>query len=63
MSSAGQGSGHAVVKAIPIAILHPIVGASGAISKTLLGLHNSLDPNASASLLLDKYKQDSPPRP
>ncbi|WAR64129.1 hypothetical protein PtB15_16B289 [Puccinia triticina] len=58
-----EGSGHAVVKAIPIAILHPIVGASGAISKTLLGLHNSLDPNASASLLLDKYKQDSPPRP
>jgi hypothetical protein len=45
-----------------------MVGATGAISKTLLGLHNSLDPNGSASHLLDKYKQhpssaDSDPSP
>ncbi|KAA1129630.1 autophagy- protein 2 [Puccinia graminis f. sp. tritici] len=52
-----EGSGQAVVKAIPIAILHPMVGATGAISKTLLGLHNSLDPLGSTSHLLDKYKQ------
>ncbi|PLW23851.1 hypothetical protein PCANC_25981 [Puccinia coronata f. sp. avenae] len=63
-----EGSGQAVVKAIPIAILHPMVGATGAISKTLLGLHNSLDPHGSASHLLDKYKQhpsssDSDPSP
>jgi len=52
-----EGSGQAVVKAIPIAILHPMVGATGAISKTLLGLHNSLDPLGSTDHRLDKYKQ------
>ncbi|KAI9623207.1 hypothetical protein H4Q26_014703 [Puccinia striiformis f. sp. tritici PST-130] len=56
-----EGSGQAVVKAVPIAILHPMVGATGAISKTLLGLHNSLDPQGSTSHRLDKYKQQPSP--
>lgn len=36
----------AVVRAVPIAVLKPMIGASEAVSKTLLGLHNQLDPNA-----------------
>lgn len=54
-----EGSGQAVVKAIPIAFLHPMVGATGAISKTLLGLQNSIDPTSSSSNLQDKYKGTS----
>ncbi len=34
-----------VIRAVPIAVLKPMIGASEAISKTLLGLQNSLDPN------------------
>ncbi|KAH9810978.1 hypothetical protein DFH28DRAFT_1063819 [Melampsora americana] len=51
-----EGSGRAVVKAVPIAILHPMVGATGAISKTLLGLRNTLDPFANENDE-DKYKR------
>ncbi|KAG0143212.1 hypothetical protein CROQUDRAFT_661531 [Cronartium quercuum f. sp. fusiforme G11] len=51
-----EGSGRAVVKAVPIAILHPMVGATGAISKTLLGLRHTLDPHASDNDE-DKYKR------
>ena len=35
----------AVVRAVPIAVLKPMIGASEAVSKTLLGLRNTLDPN------------------
>ena len=34
-----------VVRAVPIAVLKPMIGASEAVSMTLLGLHNTLDPN------------------
>jgi autophagy-related protein 2 len=34
-----------VIRAVPIAVLKPMIGASEAVSKTLLGLHNTLDPN------------------
>jgi autophagy-related protein 2 len=54
-----QGPVHSVIRAVPIAVLKPMIGASEAVSKTLLGLHNSLDPN----LRLDndmKYKQRGP---
>ncbi|KAH9996789.1 hypothetical protein BJV77DRAFT_960396 [Russula vinacea] len=34
----------AVIRAVPIAVLRPMIGASEAVSKTLLGLHNSMDP-------------------
>lgn len=33
-----------------------MIGASGAVSKALLGLRNTLDPNAQQSELEDKYK-------
>lgn len=40
-----QGAVRAVVRAVPIAVLKPMIGASEAVSKTLMGIHNSLDPN------------------
>ncbi|KAL0581534.1 autophagy-related protein 2 [Marasmius crinis-equi] len=40
-----QGPVRSVIRAVPIAVLRPMIGASEAVSKTLLGLHNTLDPN------------------
>lgn len=40
-----EGPVRSVIRAVPIAVLKPMIGASEAISKTLLGLHNTLDPN------------------
>ncbi len=34
-----------IVRAVPIAILKPMIGASEAASKTLLGLRNTLAPD------------------
>ena len=34
-----------MVRAVPIAVLKPMIGATEAVSKTLLGLQNTLDPN------------------
>ena len=45
----------AVVRAVPIAVLKPMIGASEAVSKTLLGMRNSLDPQGRDELG-DKYK-------
>ena len=45
----------AVVRAVPIAILKPMIGASEAVSKTFFGLRNTLDPDAQIEAL-DKYK-------
>lgn len=39
-----QGAVRAVIRAVPIAVLKPMIGASEAVSKTLLGLHNQMDP-------------------
>ncbi|KAH9180656.1 hypothetical protein EDB89DRAFT_1840925 [Lactarius sanguifluus] len=39
-----SGSEAPVIRAVPIAVLRPMIGASEAVSKTLLGLHNSMDP-------------------
>ncbi|KAJ8078907.1 autophagy- protein 2 [Marasmius tenuissimus] len=53
--SGNEGPVRSVIRAVPIAVLRPMIGASEAVSKTLLGLHNSMDP----SLRLDhdaKYK-------
>ncbi|EJD05775.1 uncharacterized protein FOMMEDRAFT_153115 [Fomitiporia mediterranea MF3/22] len=44
--SGTEGPARAVIRAVPIAVLKPMIGASEAISKTLLGLHNTLDPQA-----------------
>lgn len=51
-----QGPVRAVVRAVPIAVLKPMIGASEAVSKTLLGLHNTLDPNSRHDTET-KYKQ------
>lgn len=40
-----QGPVRSVIRAVPIAVLKPMIGATEAISKTLLGLHNTLDPD------------------
>ncbi|GAA5897992.1 Atg2p [Sporobolomyces salmoneus] len=57
--SGNEGPVRAVVRAVPIAVLRPMIGASGAVSKALLGLRNTLDPDQQEGELEDKYK----PRP
>ncbi|KAI0082632.1 hypothetical protein K474DRAFT_1610655 [Panus rudis PR-1116 ss-1] len=54
--SGNEGTVRAVVRAVPIAVLKPMIGASEAISKTLLGLHNTLDPGVRLENEA-KYKQ------
>jgi hypothetical protein len=39
-----QGTVKAVVRAVPVAVLRPMIGASEAFSKTLMGLQNTIDP-------------------
>ncbi|KAJ1927854.1 autophagy- protein 2 [Tieghemiomyces parasiticus] len=51
----GQNSVQAVLRAVPIAILKPMIGTSEALSKTLLGLRNTLDPSQ-LQQMEDKYK-------
>ena len=43
--SGSEGAVRPVIRAVPIAVLKPMIGASEAVSKTLLGLHNTLDPD------------------
>ncbi|KAJ7581343.1 hypothetical protein C8J56DRAFT_959789 [Mycena floridula] len=43
--SGNEGPVRSVIRAVPIAVLKPMIGASEAVSKTLFGLHNTLDPN------------------
>ncbi|KAI6045750.1 hypothetical protein EDC04DRAFT_2888774 [Pisolithus marmoratus] len=43
--SGNEGAIRAVVRAAPIAVLKPMIGATEAVSKTLMGLHNTLDPD------------------
>lgn len=45
----------ATARAVPLAVLRPLIGTTEAISKTLLGLRNGLDPNQK-KLNEDKYK-------
>ncbi|KAI9064447.1 hypothetical protein FKP32DRAFT_1685733 [Trametes sanguinea] len=54
--SGNEGAVRAVVRAVPIAVLKPMIGASEAVSKTLLGLQNTLDPNIRQENE-DKYKR------
>ncbi|CAG8442536.1 10645_t:CDS:10 [Acaulospora colombiana] len=51
-----QGSVKAVIRAVPIAVLKPMIGASEAVSKGLLGLQNTIDPNKKLQME-DKYKK------
>ncbi|KAJ2348966.1 autophagy- protein 2, partial [Coemansia sp. RSA 2673] len=50
-----HGSVRAVVRAVPVAVLKPMIGATEAVSKTLLGLRNTMEP-ARRGQLEDKYK-------
>ncbi|KAJ3092413.1 autophagy- protein 2 [Quaeritorhiza haematococci] len=50
-----QGTVRAVIRAVPVAVLKPMIGASEAVSKTLLGLQNTIDPNKKVQME-DKYK-------
>ncbi|KDQ60992.1 hypothetical protein JAAARDRAFT_31991 [Jaapia argillacea MUCL 33604] len=54
--SGDEGAVRAVIRAVPIAVLKPMIGASEAVSKTLFGLQNSLDPKARYETEA-KYKQ------
>ncbi|CAG8460243.1 5160_t:CDS:10 [Ambispora gerdemannii] len=51
-----QGTVKAVIRAVPVAVLKPMIGASEAVSKTLLGLRNTIDPNKLLQME-DKYKK------
>ncbi|SJL00469.1 uncharacterized protein ARMOST_03782 [Armillaria ostoyae] len=54
--SGNEGPVRSVIRAVPIAVLKPMIGATEAVSKTLLGLHNTLDPNVRQDNQA-KYKQ------
>ena len=51
-----QGPVRAIVRAVPIAVLKPMIGASEAVSKTLFGLRNTMDPEVKHENEA-KYKQ------
>ncbi|KAG0232066.1 autophagy- protein 2 [Mortierella sp. GBA43] len=51
-----QGSARAVIRAVPVAVLKPMIGATEAFSKVLIGLRNSIDPEQRL-LTEDKYKK------
>ncbi|KAG8881224.1 autophagy- protein 2 [Tulasnella sp. 331] len=42
--SGNEGPMKKVIRAVPIAVLKPMIGASEAVSKTFLGLRNTMDP-------------------
>ncbi|KAJ3390374.1 autophagy- protein 2 [Lobulomyces angularis] len=50
-----QGKVQAVIRAVPIAVLKPMIGTAEAVTKTLIGVQNSLDPS-NKSLMEEKYK-------
>ncbi|KAF8590435.1 hypothetical protein K439DRAFT_1657242 [Ramaria rubella] len=54
--SGHEGPVRAIVRAVPIAVLKPMIGASEAVSKTLFGLRNTMDPEVKYENE-NKYKQ------
>lgn len=44
------------MRALPVAVLKPMIGATEAVSKTLLGLRGTLDPNVRYNVD-EKYKR------
>ncbi|KAF8981071.1 autophagy- protein 2 [Entomortierella lignicola] len=50
-----QGSVRAVIRAVPVAVLKPMIGATEAFSKVLIGIRNSIDPDQRLQME-DKYK-------
>ncbi|KAL1923425.1 uncharacterized protein VTP21DRAFT_8405 [Calcarisporiella thermophila] len=55
-STSAQGTVRAVVRAVPVAVLRPMIGATEAFSNMLLGIRNTIDP-AQKIQSEDKYKQ------
>ncbi|KAJ3141135.1 autophagy- protein 2 [Geranomyces variabilis] len=51
----GQGAVRAVMRAVPVAVLRPMIGATEAVSKTLMGIQNTMDPTR-RDQMEDKYK-------
>ncbi|KAI9341790.1 ATG C terminal domain-containing protein [Zopfochytrium polystomum] len=50
-----SGTAQSVIRAVPVAVLKPMIGATEMVSKTLMGLQNSIDPNKRLQME-DKYK-------
>lgn len=50
-----QGAAMAVMRAAPIAIIRPMIGATEAVSKTLLGVTNQMDPDQ-IGYMEEKYR-------
>ena len=53
--SGTEGPVRAVVRAVPVAVLRPMIGGAGAVGKALFGLRNSLDPEGRVEAEM-KYK-------
>ncbi|GAA95658.1 uncharacterized protein L969DRAFT_81399 [Mixia osmundae IAM 14324] len=53
-----EGRPHSIVRAVPVAVLKPMIGLTEGAGKLMLGARNSLAP-ASAELAKDKYKRPS----
>ncbi|KAI9205311.1 ATG C terminal domain-containing protein [Polychytrium aggregatum] len=49
-----RGGSQAVIRAVPSAVLKPMIGATEAVSKTLIGLQNTIDPDKRLQME-DKY--------
>lgn len=54
-TGSAQGAAMAVMRAAPIAIIRPMIGATEAVSKTLLGVTNQLDPDQ-IGYVQEKYR-------
>jgi autophagy-related protein 2 len=59
-SGSAGGTAKAIMRATPIALIRPMIGATEAVSRTLLGATNQMDPNQ-AQDVEEKYKRVAPP--
>lgn len=53
--ASGSSAAKAIIRAVPVAVLKPLTGVSEAVTKTLLGAQNTLDPS-NAEKMEEKYK-------
>lgn len=56
--SGPSGAIKAVIRAVPIAVLKPMIGATEALGKTLMGIENSMDPSRGIEINR-KYKRQN----
>ena len=54
--SGPQGYVKSVIRAVPVAVLRPMIGATEAISRTLLGVRNQVDPEMKEDME-NKFKE------